>query len=213
MSKGTDRPQCGEGRDPRRPPGAPPPWWEAGEASVLVRHVGLWALSPTAHRAVATHTCHTHGQTASGQSPGQAPHVPTHMHTSAHAHTCAHHACGEGWLQGAWGDWPSTHVLKRGHTHFQAGKWSLAKHKQPPAPPSSRKEVRPGPRRGGAERGLWTVKGPGPGATYAGISLVSSLGNKETETVRRKEGGCRAARGGAGGAGPTPRPPSRQRRW
>lgn len=29
----------------------------------------------------------------------------------------------------------------------------------------------------------------GCGATYAGISLVSSLGNKETETVRRKEGG------------------------
>lgn len=28
----------------------------------------------------------------------------------------------------------------------------------------------------------------GQGATYAGISLVSSLGNKETEVVRRKEG-------------------------
>lgn len=27
------------------------------------------------------------------------------------------------------------------------------------------------------------------GATYAGISLVSSLGNKETEVVRRKESG------------------------
>lgn len=45
----------------------------------------------------------------------------------------------------------------------------------------------------------------GQGATYAGISLVSSLGNKETEVVR-KEGGGRwwvaESIGGRGGGGP-----------
>lgn len=46
--------------------------------------------------------------------------------------------------------------------------------------------------------------GGGHGATYAGISLVSSLGNKETEVVREKASGGRWQAAEPVAAGPSP---------
>lgn len=139
-------------------------------------------------------------------------HVGTNVHVCkcAHAHTlCLCHAA-RGVVAGG-----IPRIWEGAAPHFQAGKRSPGSTNSSPEAPSSSTgdgkfcprppwDVLPGG--WGAEDG--DSEGGG-GATYAGISLVSSLGIKETETVRRKEGGGGAEVGtepGAGVEGPAASP-------
>lgn len=104
--------------------------------------------------------------------------------------------CGEGpGCRGGGVDWHPTHISERVILYFQARKLSPMQHPTNPHPPplgmeSSTLALGMCCRKGEEQRTRkWTTGESGGVATYAGISLVSSLGNKETETVRRKEGG------------------------
>ena len=113
--------------------------------------------------------------------------------------TCLHTVlvpCGEGpGCSGGGVDWHPTHISERVILYFQTRKLSPMQHPTNPHPPplgmeSSILALGMCCREGEEQRTRkWTTGESGGVATYAGISLVSSLGSKETETVRRKEGG------------------------